>query len=128
MSAQNPVGWFEIYVTDINRAIKFYETVLQTTLTELPVPEGSGGGIMYAFPGNENEPGASGALVQHEMGVPSSTGTCIYFSCDDCAVEIGRVDAAGGKVLMPKFPIGDYGFCGVCADSEGNSIGFHSMK
>ncbi len=128
MNTPNPVGWFEIYVTDLPRAIHFYQTVLQTTLTELPTPDGAGGGQMYAFPGDPHLPGAAGALVKHDMGFPSSKGTCIYFSCEDCAVEIGRVEAAGGQVLMAKFPIGDYGFCGVCADSEGNSIGFHSMQ
>ncbi|MCE7039875.1 VOC family protein [Dyadobacter sp. CY312] len=128
MAAQNPVGWFEIYVTDMDRARKFYETVLKVTLTELPAPEGMGEGQMFAFPGDMTAPGTSGALVKHEMGEPSATGTLLYFSCEDCATEIGRVEAAGGKVIAEKFSIGDFGFCGITSDTEGNTIGFHSMN
>lgn len=123
---RNPVGWFEIYVNDMDRAKEFYETVLQATLTELPAPDWNG--EMFAFPGNENAPGTSGALVKHEMGLPGPSGALLYFSSADCATEIGRVEAAGGKVLMPKFSIGDFGFCGIVSDTEGNTIGFHSMS
>lgn len=128
MSAQNPVHWFEIYVTDMDRAKKFYETVLLTTLTEMPAPEGAGGGLMFGFPYLENGPGSSGALVKHDMGTPSSSGSCLYFGCADCAVELGRVEAAGGQVNVPKFSIGEYGFCGLASDTEGNTIGFYSME
>ena len=55
----NPVGWFEIYVQDTNRARSFYETVLQSRLEQLPSPEIE----MWAFPTQNGGPGASGALV-----------------------------------------------------------------
>jgi uncharacterized protein len=129
MSKRNPVSWFEIYVHDMDRARKFYETVLGQEMTDMPMPDDSGAfGQMISFPGDEKSPGSSGALVKHEMGTPSAAGTLVYFSCEDCAVELDRVEAAGGKVLQPKFPIGEYGFCGVASDTEGNSIGFHSMN
>ena len=128
MNAMNPVGWFEIYVDDMPRAKKFYETVLNVTLSQLPVPPDAGGGEMWAFPWVEGAPNTSGTLVKHEMGKPSATGTLIYFSCDDCANEISRVEAAGGKVTAPKFAIGEFGFIGIASDTEGNTIGFHSMQ
>ncbi|HVI49284.1 MAG TPA: VOC family protein [Chitinophaga sp.] len=127
MAQINPVGWFEIYVDDMTRARKFYETVLGITLTELPSPEGFNG-QMFAFPSEPDAPNASGALVKHEMGQPSAAGTLIYFTCDDCATELSRVEAAGGKINAPKFSIGEYGFVGIASDTEGNSIGFHSMQ
>jgi predicted enzyme related to lactoylglutathione lyase len=127
MAAQNPVGWFEIYVTDMDRAQKFYETVLDVKLTELPNPDGTSG-KMLAFHGEYTNPGTSGALVKDEIGEPSAKGTLIYFVCDDCATELARVEAAGGKIITPKMDIGDFGFCGVVADTEGNSIGLHSMQ
>jgi len=34
----NPVGWFEIYVQDMNRARRFYETVFQGKLEKLDSP------------------------------------------------------------------------------------------
>ena len=35
----NPVCWFEIYVEDMDRAKKFYETVFQTKLEDLHSPD-----------------------------------------------------------------------------------------
>ncbi|MEM6853137.1 MAG: VOC family protein, partial [Planctomycetota bacterium] len=87
---QNPVGWFEIYVQDMPRARAFYETVLGQELTKLDPP----GDIpieMMAFPMQEDGAGAGGALAKME-GVPSGgNSTLVYFSCEDCAVEAGRV-------------------------------------
>ena len=122
---RNPVGWFEIYVQDLHRAKKFYETVLGTELTklELPTPELE----MLAFPMNMGVEGASGALVKME-GCPSGgMGTLVYFSSDDCGIETSRVETAGGKVFKPKMSIGPYGFIALAIDTEGNTIGFHSM-
>jgi predicted enzyme related to lactoylglutathione lyase len=122
---RNPVGWFEIYVQDMDRAKKFYETVLGVELMKLesPDPEIE----MQAFPMNMEAGGASGALAKME-GCPSGgMGTLVYFSCEDCANEASRVDAAGGKVFKPKMSIGQYGFIALVNDTEGNMIGLHSM-
>jgi predicted enzyme related to lactoylglutathione lyase len=54
-------------------------------------------------------------------------GTLVYFNCGDCAVEASRVEAAGGRVYKEKFAIGEYGFIAIAADTEGNTIGLHSM-
>ena len=134
-TAKNPFGWTEIYVDDMPRAQKFYETVLSVQLQALAVPagmeaeEGSDEGIeMVSFPGDMSAPGTSGALVKSAMFKPGTGGTLVYFSCEDCETEISRIEAAGGQVINPKMSIGEYGFCGICKDTEGNSIGFHSLK
>jgi predicted enzyme related to lactoylglutathione lyase len=120
----NPVGWFEIYVQDSARAKKFYEAVLQTKLEKLPSPETE----MWSFPMAPDAAGASGALVKIP-GVPSGgNSTLVYFACDDCAVEEGRVKTNGGKVEKPKMSIGEYGFISLVVDTEGNMLGLHSMK
>lgn len=123
MARPNPVGWFEIYVQDMPRARRFYETVLETSLQQLPAPEIE----MWAFPMSPDAPGVSGALVK-APGVPSGGSTMVYFSCDDCAVEGGRVASAGGKVHRDKMSIGEYGFIVLAVDTEGNMFGLHSMK
>lgn len=134
-TTKNPFTWTEIYVTDLGRAQQFYETVLNIQMDRMPVPEGMDaeeGSAEYfemvSFPGDMEAPGMSGALVKTAMYQPGPGGTLNYFSCEDCAVEISRVPAAGGTVLAEKMPIGTYGFCGICTDTEGNHIGFHSMK
>lgn len=122
---RNPVGWFEIYVQDMDRAKKFYEAVLgvELMMLESPDPEIE----MQAFPMNMDAGGASGALTKME-GCPSGgMGTLVYFSCEDCGNEASRVDAAGGNVIKPKMSIGQYGFIALVNDTEGNMIGLHSM-
>lgn len=120
----NPVGWFEIYVQDMDRAKAFYEAVLGTTLQSLGVD----GLPMWAFPATPEGPGAGGALV-HAQGVPSGgNSTLVYFNCEDCSVEASRVGVAGGQVHRDKFPIGEYGFIALAFDTEGNMFGLHSMR
>jgi predicted enzyme related to lactoylglutathione lyase len=121
----NPVVWFEIYVADMARARRFYETVLGGSLARLDSPTLD---EMWAFPGNPATGGACGALVKMAGVSPGGGGTVVYFSCDDCAVESSRVAAAGGSVKAPKFPIGEYGHIALAIDTEGNLIGLHSMQ
>ncbi|ENM5847500.1 VOC family protein [Vibrio mimicus] len=123
----NPVGWFEIYVNDMERAKKFYETVLKVSLEELPNPT-SMPIQMFSFPANMEKYGASGALVKMEGICAGGGGTLIYFSCDDCAVEQVRIVAAGGQVHTPKMSIGQFGFITLAVDTEGNMFGLHSMQ
>lgn len=118
----NPVGWFELYVQDMNRAKAFYETVFRVALEALPDTEFE----MWAFPMEMERYGSPGALIRME-GCPSGPGgTLVYFSCEDCAIESARAVAAGGTVFKEKFPIGPYGFIALVQDSEGNLIGLHS--
>ena len=120
---RNPVGWFEIYVQDMERAKAFYENTLLVTLEKLDSP----GVELWAFPFNMEAPGAPGALVKMEGKGSGGGGTIIYLSCEDCAVEAGRVAPNGGKVVKEKFAIGQYGFIAFAEDTEGNVIGLHSI-
>lgn len=126
--SRNVFTWVEIYVDDMDRARKFYEAVIQEELTVMPSPAGMEEMQMVCFPWVEGGANISGALVKSADTKPGAGGTIVYFACEDCAVEISRVEAAGGQVLQGKFPISEYGFCGICMDTEGNVIGFHSMK
>lgn len=120
----NPVGWFEIYVQDITRAKRFYESVFQVKLEKLESPEVE----MWSFPMTMDRFGASGSLVKMK-GVPSGgNSTLVYFSCSDCAVEAGRVVTSGGKIDKEKMSIGQYGFIALAFDTEGNMFGLHSMQ
>ncbi len=120
----NPVNWFEIYVQDMARAKRFYETVLQLKLDKIDSP----GMEMWSFPMDVERFGAGGALVRME-GVPSGgNSTIIYFICKDCAVEADHVVAAGGRIHKPKMSIGEYGYIALAYDTEGNMFGLHSMQ
>lgn len=124
--AKNPFTWVEIYVEDMSRAQKFYETVLDIQMIPMQVPGEFGDLEMLSFPYVEGN--ISGALCKTSEMKPGAGGTLVYFTCEDCEVETNRVENAGGKVLQGKVPIGEHGFCSVVMDTEGNTIGFHSCK
>jgi predicted enzyme related to lactoylglutathione lyase len=119
MHKPNAIGWFDLYVDDMDRATVFYETVLQRRLA--PIGDPTGETVMNSY-------GAGGALVRSPYGRPGSGGTLIYFSVEDCAAEAGRVASAGGRVLRPKFSIGEFGWVALCADTEGNVFGLSSLR
>jgi hypothetical protein len=122
----NMVGWFELPVTDIQRAKKFYDKVLDISISIHDLE----GLKMGWFPMAPDKQGASGSLVQHEMYVPSDkVGALLYFSCSDVATELSRVVAAGGSIIQPKKEIGGgHGFMALIKDSEGNRVALHSQK
>lgn len=120
----NMVGWFEIPVTNIERAKTFYDTVFGI---EINIQD-FGGTLMGWFPFAEGKLGVSGSLIQNKAYTPSeSKGVLIYFSSEDINTEINRVEAAGGKIVKAKTQISaDIGYMALFIDSEGNRIALHS--
>ena len=124
---QNAIGWFDIYVSDMDRATNFYQTVLNQTLEVMQDPTDSKV-QMKSFPTDMGAYGAGGALVQREGSTPGVGGTTVYFGVEDCAVEESRVVTAGGQVIRPKMSIGEFGWITLCMDTEGNMFGLSSMQ
>ncbi|MCY4743845.1 VOC family protein [Pelomonas sp. UHG3] len=117
------LNWFEIPVTDFARAKGFYEQVLGITITTLPM-----GPVTMGMLSTDPQ-AVGGALVHGDGSTPSATGTLVYLNGgDDLAPLLARVEAAGGRVLVPKTEIGnDFGFFAHFLDTEGNKLGLHSM-
>jgi len=126
MTKMNAVGWFDIYVNEMARAERFYKTVLEADLEDMADPTGET--EMKSFAGDMGAYGAAGALVKTPYAKPGTGGTQIYFSVEDCATQQSRIQAAGGQVIRPKFSIGEYGYVMLAHDTEGNLIGFNSLK
>lgn len=124
---QNAIGWFDIYVNDMDRAASFYQSVLNQKLENMGDPTDSSV-IMKAFPTDMATYGAGGALVQREGTSPVTGGTIIYFGVEDCSTEEARVNSAGGQVIKPKMSIGEFGWVSICMDTEGNLFGLSSMR
>ena len=121
------VGWFEIPVQDMDRAIAFYQKVFDCALEKQVL----GDFQMAWFPWDQSKGGAGGSLVFQKDFYQTSkfAGSLIYFSSEDCEVELNRVNEAGGEVQIPKRLIApDIGFMGVFIDSEGNRIAIHSQS
>ena len=70
----------------------------------------------------------TGEMVKMEGFKSGGNSVLVYFSCEDCAVEAGRVVGAGGRIHKEKFSIGQYGFIALAVDTEGNMFGMHSLK
>ncbi len=120
------VTWFEIACSDFDRAKKFYETIFDTTLQDMPVP----GQKMASFPADWEKGEIGGTIVQREQSRPSSEGTLVYLhGGSDLQVVLDRVVKAGGQIARPKtqIPMENSGYMAVFADSEGNLVGLTSM-
>lgn len=124
----NALNWFEIAVNDMDRATKFYETILDIKLNPLETP----GFKMAMFPSNGSNGTVSGSLVQSKMHHPSSVGSIIYLNANpDLQAVLNRIEKVGAKVVMPKTHIdGDNagGYMAFFTDSEGNTVGLHSNQ
>jgi hypothetical protein len=122
----NTLNWFEVSVADIDRAKKFYEIVFGIQMESMEML----GMKMAMFPYENGSGKLSGALVQSEMHKPSPDGVKIYFNGNpDLSEALGRVEGAGGKIIMSKTPIGeDIGFMAFFIDSEGNVVALHSQN
>ncbi|WP_057939848.1 VOC family protein [Algoriphagus resistens] len=115
------ISWFEIPVTNMDRAIDFYQQVFDCELQKIDL----GDFQLTRFPG------VGGSLVLHkDFYQPSNTaGPLLYFSSDDVSIELAKVEAAGGIVQLPKRKISsEFGYMGVFLDSEGNRIALHSKE
>ena len=124
----NVINWFEIPVTNFQRASEFYGKVLGGPVVPFEQPEG-GPTKNYGFlPGSEAG-GVGGALVEGDGFEPTQTGQIVFLNGgDDLAAPLARVEEAGGKVLNPKMSIGENGFIAHFLDTEGNRVALHSMS
>jgi predicted enzyme related to lactoylglutathione lyase len=120
----HPINWFEIPTSDLDRATRFWETVLVTKLKR----EKFGPQDLAIFERGEDK-GVAGALVRDERGKPSANGTVVYLDArgdlDGCIARAGK---AGGKVAVPKTDIGPAGFFALVVDTEGNTVGLHTPR
>jgi predicted enzyme related to lactoylglutathione lyase len=118
-----PIHWFEIFVADMERAVRFYQTTLGIELRR----EEFTGKPMAIFSGPRE--GAGGALVRDPARAPGDVGTLVYLDADGkLDACLARVARAGGAILLPKTDIGEPGFIALVRDTEGNSVGLHSER
>lgn len=122
MSDRNMINWFEIPAVGFERACTFYSKVLGVEIERTSMGDFKMG-MLPMFNGK-----VSGAIVAGEGYTPSMAGTCIYLNADpDLNDALGRVEEAGGNILVPKTPITpEYGFFAIIVDTEGNKMHLHS--
>ncbi len=120
----NAINWFEIPVSDFSRAKKFYETLFDAEIMEMPFPDGK-----YGMLPSDMEKGVGGGIVQGEGFTPSDKGTIVYLNGgEDLSLPLSRIEPAGGTIVLPKTSIGENGYMAHFIDTEGNRVALHSMK
>jgi uncharacterized protein len=120
----NPVSYFEIPVTDMPRAIAFYERVFGYDLERTMID----GYDMALFPFADGAPGATGALAKGDVYVPTKSGPTLYFSVTDIDAVLKEARAAGATILYEKKDVGAAGFVAEIEDSEGNRIALSQQR
>ena len=125
-SNENSLNWFEISVSDIQRATKFYETIFSIKMEQQEMMQMK----MAFFPMDPMSGKASGGLVQSAQHKPSTEGAVIYLNGNpDLNTPLGKIAAAGGKVIVPKTQITpEIGYMAFFTDTEGNRVALHSNK
>jgi predicted enzyme related to lactoylglutathione lyase len=117
------VNWFEIPTANLDRAVRFYETMLGIRL-KLETFNGTQQAMLL---GDKDD--ASGSLIADPRRKPTADGTLVYLNAkkdlDGC---LDRATRAGGRVVLPKTDIGDPGFIAIVADTEGNHVALHMEK
>jgi predicted enzyme related to lactoylglutathione lyase len=125
----NVITWFEIPVSDIDRAKTFYETILDIEM----VMRKDGDDEAVFFPFNPHIVQATsgrvtGVLSKSERNTPSGNGTVIYINASpSIQTVLDKVEQAGGKIIAPKMQI-PAGFIAIISDSEGNKVGLHAEQ
>lgn len=123
----NPIGWIEIPVTDLDRAEKWYSDLFGY---EMQRQEERFGFTMSWFPMDMKDYGSAATLIKGDRYTPSHDGPLIYFSSPGAGIDegIAKAEELGIKILEPKFDTKEHGFYAVLEDSEGNRIAIHSMN
>jgi len=122
---ENTLNWFEIPATDIDRAKKFYEAIFNIQMEAWPDMMGM---KMVGFPAEMGNGKVSGSLVQGQMHTPSMDGAVVYLNANPAMQDVlDRIEAAGGKVLMPKTQVSpEIGYMAFFVDSEQNRMALHA--
>ncbi|MBU6341694.1 MAG: VOC family protein [Bacteroidetes bacterium] len=122
----NSLNWFEIPVTDMDRARKFYETVFEVEMENQEMM----GMQMAMFPYDMEAANGrvSGALVKSENHVPGMNGAVVYLNANpDIQAVQDRIEPAGGKIIMGKMHISpEVGYMAFFVDTEGNRMALHA--
>ncbi len=121
----NSLNWFEIPVTDFERARHFYQVIFSIHMDV----DNMMGMKMAFFPMDMGSGKASGALVQSDFHIPSMEGSLIYLNANpDMNDVISKIEQEGGQILMPKTHISDeIGYMAFFKDTEGNRVALHSQ-
>ncbi|MCZ4268028.1 VOC family protein [Rhodobacteraceae bacterium G21628-S1] len=118
----NIIAHVEIPVRDLERAMTFYSTVFEITFSDITSIHGNRMAFFPFTEGQDGASGASGALAEGEIYVPTHQGALLYFSVNDIDAVLQRATHLGQQILLSKTALDEGGFVAEIEDSEGNRI------
>jgi predicted enzyme related to lactoylglutathione lyase len=119
-SENNRAVWFDIPVSDLGRATKFYAQMLA-----IPVHQEKFGDFEFSV--LDHKDGNGGCLVPKASEISSDKGLLLYLNADGRIREaVKKATDHGGKIVEDVHPIGPHGFRAIILDSEGNRVALHS--
>lgn len=118
---------FEIQADDLERAKAFYADVFGWTYDDWSAVTGSP--YWGVHTGDAAEPGIDGGLMPRPAPAPDAgSGTnagILTMGVDDYDATAAKIEAAGGRVALPKVALPGMAWQGYFLDTEGNSFGIH---
>jgi len=121
-SQNNWAVWFDIPVSDLGRAVKFYSAVLDVKVSQEKFED-------FEFGVLEHEQGNGGCLVPKADEITSTSGILLYLNVDGRLQDaVSKVESQGGQIVQAVHSIGPHGFRSIVLDSEGNRIVLHSSS
>jgi predicted enzyme related to lactoylglutathione lyase len=115
------VVWFEIPAADFDRAVRFYETLL-----DMKMKVGEWPTRMAVFP--YEEPAVSGCVMDGPAMTPAPGGVVVYLNASPSLdAVVARAKAAGGEVVHPRTEVPGIGVYAKIRDTEGNIVGLHAL-
>jgi len=119
-AAQNRVVWFDVPVSDLERAAAFYRGVLGITVHVEKTPQ-------FSFAVLEHQDGNGGCLVPRAGTISANAGVLVYLNANGRLREaVRQVEALGGKIVEAPHALGPHGFRAIVIDSEGNRVALHA--
>jgi predicted enzyme related to lactoylglutathione lyase len=121
---------FEIPADDVERARKFYTTLFGWKIEKIEVKK-DGDKMNYwmistSSKENRNEkPSLDGGLIKRQHPQQPNLNYVSVSSIDEYS---NKVNELGGKIVLPKTEITDYGFFAVCIDTENNAFALWESK
>jgi predicted enzyme related to lactoylglutathione lyase len=120
---KNTINWFSIPATDLGRAVKFYNSIL-----EIEMKTEKMGDAEIAFFPIEDKEAVGGHIFATKEKRSTTDGPNLYLNGgDDLQTILSRVETAGGKVIQEKTQISpEIGYMALFIDTEGNKLALHS--
>lgn len=119
------LNWFEIPVSDFERAVAFYEEIFSFEMFRMDIGDGT---KMALFPSEPGRVGGALACNPEFYHPDREKGSLVYLNADpDLQTVQDKIEGAGGEVMLPKRQISEeHGYMAVFYDSEGNRMALHS--